>query len=61
MPLSSGLMIKQCQKIMADGDLVIKSSAFFQMTRLTNNPVENHIGFIKNKLLMRRKNLVLLG
>ena len=58
MPFWSGLMIKQCQTQMLKNDLVNKSSEFFNITRITNNPVENHIGFVKNRILMRRKNMV---
>ena len=51
-------MIRQCQKVQANMDYIENDCKIFDVTRFTNNPVENRIEFLKNKLLMKKRNLV---
>ena len=52
LPMWSGLMLNVCHE---------KFPSYFPvpMTRLTNNPVENYFGFLKNNLLQRSNELML--
>ena len=56
-PLWTGIMIKQCSKVKPYLKFVSKDSKIFELTRITNNPVENRMDYLKNKLLMKKKNL----
>ena len=57
-PFWTGVMIRQCQKVQFYSSFVAFNSSFINMTRITNNPVENRIDYIKNKLLMKQTRLV---
>jgi hypothetical protein len=57
MPLWSAVIIKKTQKNLLERNLISKESDFLKKTRLSNNPVENHFGFTKNRILQKRKKL----
>lgn len=59
MPLWSGILIKQGQKIIVENDLVELDSKILNITRLDNNFVENHFGHYKYNLFQRRRDLVI--
>ena len=50
-PLWSGMMIRSCQEKLKKLSHFNLSSPFFEITRLSNNIVENHIEYVKNKFL----------
>ena len=57
-PLWTGILIKQCQNNMLEKNQIQSTEPFLNITRLTNNPVENYFGHIKNNILMKKKNLM---
>ena len=57
-PLWTGLMIRQCQRVQVHTEFVSNDCNIFNLTRITNNPVENRMEYLKNKLLMKRTRLV---
>ena len=58
LPFWTGIMIRQCQSVQANMTYIENDCKIFDATRITNNPVENRIEFLKNKLLMKKRNLV---
>ena len=57
-PLWTGILIKQCQNNMLEKNQIQSTEPFLNITRLTNNPVENYFGHLKNNILMKKKNLM---
>lgn len=59
MPLWSGVLIKQCQKLLVEHNLVSLGAKILCATRFDNNIVENHIGHYKYDLFQERKYMVI--